>query len=211
MIQFSVSALKKCVPQNKNPEELQSALLFILPKYDINTPKRIAGFLSQCGHESSDFSVLQENLNYSEAALLSVFSKYFPNKAVASSYARQPQKIANRVYASRMGNGPEDSGDGWYYRGRGAIQLTGKNNYSNFSKYIYESLGETVSYVETLAGAVESACWFWNTNKLNALADSADVRAMTKKINGGFHGLEDRQARWDRCLPVLEAEAIAIR
>lgn len=209
MIDFSVSALKQCIPQNKNIEQVHSVLRVLLPKYKIDTPKRIAGFLSQCGHESSDFNILQENLNYSAQGLLATFPKYFSDMTTATAYQRQPQRIANRVYGSRMGNGPEASGDGWKYRGRGAIQLTGKNNYSTFAKYINKTLDETVSYLETLSGSVESACWFWSTNNLNALADSADVRAMTRRINGGTHGLEDRQLRWNRCLPILEREALA--
>jgi len=189
---FTKEQIAKCAPRNKNAAELYEALAQVLPKYDINTPERVAAFMAQCGHESVDFSVLRENLNYSAKGLHGTWPKRFPTLESAQPYERNPEKIANKVYSDRMGNGPEASGDGWKYRGRGAIQLTGKDNYSRFAKDIGKSLDEAIVYVETLAGAIESACWFWKNNKLNEQADARDMKAATKKINGGDLGLAER-------------------
>lgn len=196
--------IKQTCKNNKNPAALASALNKVLDKYEINTPNRVAGFLAQCGHESLDFTVLKENLNYSIKGLTTVFRKYFPTEASAKTYERKPNLIANRVYANRMGNGPESSGDGWKYRGRGAIQLTGKNNYTAFAAAIGKTLDETIAYLDTLEGAIESACWFWKTNGLNAICDKDDIVTMTKKINGGTHGIEDRTARYTKAKSILK-------
>ena len=201
---ITVDLLQKLFPKNKNCSELSSALNAVLPKYQINTPERIAGFLAQCGHESAGFTVLAENLNYSADGLCKVFPKRFPSAAAAQPYHRQPEKIANKIYCDRMGNGSEASGDGYKYRGRGAIQLTGKDNYTKFSKSIGKSLDETVAYCETLEGAICSAAWFWDTNKLNSCADINDIVAMTKKINGGTIGLEDRKKHYQEALHILK-------
>jgi putative chitinase len=175
--------LSRMLSRNKNVSPLVEIFNELFPKYEINTVNRVSGFLAQCGHESNDFTVLKENLNYSADGLNKVFPKYFKNAGRdANDYARNPEKIANVVYANRMGNGDISSGDGWKYRGRGAIQLTGKDNYSSFAKYIGKSLDETVSYCETLQGAVESACWFWKTRNLNETCDKDDIVTMTKKI-----------------------------
>lgn len=177
----------------------------MLPKYEINTVNRVAGFIAQCSHESVGFTVLHENLNYSADGLNKIFPKYFIKAGRdANAYARQPEKIANIVYASRMGNGDTASGDGWRYRGRGVIQLTGKDNYTNFGKSIHLTAAETSDYLETKRGALESACWYWKTNGLNATADAQDIVAMTKKINGGTIGLEDRKAHFKHALEILK-------
>jgi putative chitinase len=195
--------LSQICTKNKNVGELLIALLDVLPKYDINTNNRIAGFLAQCGHESADFTVLKENLNYGAAGLRGTFGKYFADDATAKAYERQPEKIANRVYASRMGNGNEASGDGYKYRGRGAIQLTGHDNYQAFATSIGKSIDETIAYLETLEGAIESAAWFWKTHGLNATCDADDIVAMTKKINGGTIGLDDRKAHYVKAKSLL--------
>ena len=195
--------LSQVCTKNKNVGELLLALLNVLEKYDINTTNRIAGFLAQCGHESADFTVLKENLNYGAAGLRGTFGKYFPDDTTAKAYERQPEKIANRVYASRMGNGTEASGDGYKYRGRGAIQLTGHDNYQAFATSIGKSIDETIAYLETLEGAIESAAWFWKKNGLNATCDNDDIVAMTKKINGGTIGLDDRKAHYEKAKSVL--------
>jgi putative chitinase len=200
---FTVDQLKQCCPRNSNADALFQALNDVFPKYEITSVNRVAGFLSQCGHESNDFTVLRENLNYSAEGLNKTFKKYFPTVESAQPYARQPEKIANKVYANRMGNGPESSGDGFKYRGRGAIQLTGHDNYKAFASAIGKTIDDTVAYCETLEGAIESACWFWKGRALNALADAGDVLGMTKRINGGTVGLDDRQKRWDNALAVL--------
>lgn len=161
-------------------------------KYSLTTVNRLAGFIAQCGHESANFRLNIENLNYSAKALRAVFGKYFPTDSIANTYARKPELIANKVYANRMGNGPESSGDGWRYRGRGYIQLTGKDNYTFFSQYINKTLSETLQYILTVQGSLESAAWFWDKNNLNKYCDNDDIVGMTKRINGGTNGLSHR-------------------
>ena len=195
--------IKSILPHNKNPDQLADALNHVLPSYDINNKERVACFLAQCGHESGEFNILRENLNYSAESLCKVWPKRFPSAAVAQPYNRNPEKIANKVYADRLGNGPESSGDGFKYRGRGAIQLTGKCNYEAFSKSIGKKLDETVAYCETLEGAIASACFFWKTNNLNKFVDANDFLGLTKKINGGTIGLEDRKKHYKKALEVL--------
>jgi putative chitinase len=164
-------------------------------KFGINTPLRLAHFLAQCGHESAGFKATQENLNYGAKGLMSIFKKYFPTEAEALKYERKPEMIANKVYASRMSNGNEASGDGWRFRGRGYIQLTGRANYTAFGKAIGEDIPSTPDAVATKYPLL-SAAWFWSTNGLNGLADKgatdADVTAITKRVNGGVIGLADR-------------------
>jgi putative chitinase len=202
---FTQEKLAKCLSRNKNTAELFEVFSDVLPRYEITTIERVAAFLAQCGHESADFTVLKENLNYSAEGLSKVFPKRFPTVAAAQPYNRNPEKIANKIYADRMGNGPEASGEGYKFRGRGAIQLTGKENYTKFAASVDKSLDEAVAYTETLAGAIESACWFWSTNKLNALADATDIVALTKRINGGTIGLEDRKHHFENNLVTLSA------
>ena len=155
---------------------------------------RLSHFLAQTSHESGGFRLIEENLNYSADGLNKIFPKYFIKAGRdAQAYHRQPEKIANVVYASRMGNGDTASGDGYKFRGRGLIQLTGRSNYTALSTDLGVNIEETVAYLTTPEGAVESAAWFWNKNGLNSLADKDDVVAVTKRINGGTIGLEDRQ------------------
>ena len=176
----------------------------ILPYYEINTVNRVAGFLAQCCHESANFRITQENLNYSSKALDAVFGKYFVRAGRDSKpYHRQPEKIANIVYANRMDNGDTASGDGWRFRGRGVIPLTGRHNYTKFGQSIGKSAEEVIPYVETKQGALESACWFWSSNGINRYADAQDIVGMTKRINGGTIGLEDRKHHYSHALEVL--------
>jgi putative chitinase len=165
----------------------------IVDKYEINTPLRKAHFLAQITHESGGFKYTKENLNYSGKALYSVFRKYFPTLDSTTNYARKPEKIANKVYANRMGNGNESSGEGWKYRGRGVIQLTGKSNYEAFSKTANQDFVTNPDLVATPEWALASACWFWKQRKINQYADADDIHMVTKRINGGFNGLEHRQ------------------
>jgi len=165
-------------------------------RFNINTPMRQAMFLSQIAHESGGFRHVSENLNYSASALRRVFGKYFPTDEMAYEYARKPEKIANRVYANRMGNGNEASGDGWKYRGRGLIQLTGKNNYLSFSLAADNNSFIDPGLLTEPEYAAMSAGWFWQDNGLNVLADTGDVRAVTRRINGGYNGLADRQKKY---------------
>lgn len=208
-MQLTTQQFSEMFPKNKTPQEWTDALNEILPDYDINTPKRVAAFLAQCGHESAGFSVLTENLNYGAAGLRGIFGKYFPDDATANAYARQPEKIANKVYANRMGNGDTASGEGYKFRGRGPIQLTGKTNYTQFANDMFEDPETVLDNPDVVAldkeTALTSAVWFWNKNKLNALADIGDIKTMTKKINGGYIGLEDRLKHYDHALHVLGA------
>jgi len=164
------------------------------------SPNRAAHFFAQTAHESGNFKAFSENLNYSAKGLRGIFGKYFPTEALANAYARQPMKIANRVYANRMGNGPEGSGDGWKYRGRGFLQLTGKNNYRAFGIYIGREQ-EVLDNPDLVAGelAAESALWFFDCNKLWGICDQGindgAILALTKRINGGTHGLDDRKLK----------------
>jgi putative chitinase len=180
------------------------AALEILPKYEINTANRIAGFFAQCGHESMNFTVLSENLNYRAETLEKLFSKYFSKAGRnAVDYAKQPEKIANVIYASRMGNGDTASGDGYRFRGRGVIQLTGRDNYTAFGLSIGWMAIDVIEYVQTKKGALESACWYWNSRNINAACDANDIVRMTKLVNGGTIGLEDRKKHYEQALAVL--------
>ena len=180
------------------------AALEILPKYEITTPNRIAGFFAQCGHESMNFTVLSENLNYKAETLEKLFSKYFSKAGRnAADYAKQPEKIANVIYASRMGNGDTVSGDGYRFRGRGVVQLTGRDNYTAFGKSVDMSPEQVIDYVQTKKGALESACWYWNSRKINLACDEVDLVKMTKLVNGGTIGLEDRRKHYEAALAVL--------
>jgi putative chitinase len=176
----------------------------VFEDYEINTPKRQAAFIAQVAHESGQLRHVVENLNYSAQGLMKIFKKYFTTQT-AAQYARQPEKIANRVYGNRMGNGPESSGEGWMFRGRGLIQLTGKSNYSEFAEDMEMSLEEAIAYLETPEGAVESAAWFWDKRNLNSLADRGDIVTMTKRINGGTNGLQERIELYEHALSILDA------
>lgn len=199
---ITTEILKKCLPEatTQNCEAFSKPIIKFCEEYKINTSKRLAAFIAQIGHESGNLRFVKENLNYSAQGLRKTFPKYFPDDQIAAKYERKPEAIANRVYANRMGNGSEESGDGWKYRGRGLIQLTGRENYQK----CMNDLGiNNPEYFETPEGAVHSACWFWNLRKLNEVADLGDIRKMTKLINGGFNGLEDRIKHYEHALYVL--------
>ena len=205
-------AFKAFIPNSKYADQWHDTLFgaqteldgrSLLEDYEINTPKRIAAFLAQTHHESGGYVWLTENLNYSAEGLLRVFPKYFPSMDIAKAYARQPDKIANRTYANRMGNGDEASGDGSKYKGRGLIQLTFKNNYFWFAASLEITPEEASEYTQSFEGAAQSACWYWSENRLNCFADSNDLRGLTKAINGGFKGMEDREVQYARALRLL--------
>ena len=204
-MKLTASQLKQMVPGITHVDHWIEAFDQLLPDYEINTPKRVAAFIAQCAHESGGFRFLKENLNYKAESLMKTFPKYFSDKDTANAYAKQPVKIANRVYANRMGNGDEASGDGYRYCGRGLIQLTGKTNYDWFAASLEISSTEASEYLETFEGAAQSACWFWESNNLNVEADAGDIKKMTKKINGGYIGLDDRIKHYEHALHVLGA------
>lgn len=192
---------------NKNPEMCKyyvDALNKVLPEYKITTKLRLCHFLAQILHESGNLKYKSENLNYSAKALRSVFGKYFKTDEIANQYARKPEKIANRVYANRMGNGDEASGDGWLRRGRGLIQLTGTNNYKDCAKALNIDLINNPDLIlSNPEVCVKTACWFWNKNNLNTFADNDDIKTITKRINGGYNGLEDRESILKRAKNIL--------
>jgi putative chitinase len=165
-------------------------------RFAIDSPYRIAGFISNVAHESAGFKFVKENLNYSAASLMKVWPTRFPSVEIAQRYAMNPEKIANRAYADRMGNGDESSGDGWKFCGRGLIQLTGKNNYVAYSMACDNESLQKPEIVEQPKYAAESAGWFWSVNRLNQLADAQDIGGMCKRINGGYNGLDDRQIKY---------------
>jgi putative chitinase len=181
--------------QGHVPQRVIDQIPGVMEKFAINTPLRLAHFLAQAGHESGGFKIAQENLNYSAKGLMNIFKKYFPSEAIANDYAKKPQKIANRVYSGRMGNGNEASGDGYKFRGRGDIQLTGRDNYTAFGKAIGVAIEENPDLVATQYQLL-SAAWFWGKNNLNKIADTgatdAAVTMITKRVNGGTIGLADR-------------------
>ena len=198
---FKLDALKGHVPQ-----AVIDAIPDTAARFGITTPLRLAHFLAQCGHESGGFKATQENLNYSAKGLCGIFRKYFPSVTVALQYERKPEKIANRVYANRMGNGNEASGEGWKYRGRGYIQLTGKENYKAFDATVPEDITSNPDLVATKY-ALASAAFFFKKNGLWAIcdrgADMATVTAVTKRVNGGTIGLADRQKHFNEFYHLL--------
>ena len=177
------------------PDTVIAQIPSIQEKFGIKSALRLAHFLAQAGHESGGFRVTNENLNYSAKGLQGIFKKYFPSEGIALEYAKKPQKIANRVYSGRMGNGNEATGDGYKFRGRGYIQLTGRDNYTAFGKSIDVAIEENPDIVST-THALTSAAWFWSKNKLNEIADTGAtdevVTKITKRVNGGTIGLADR-------------------
>jgi putative chitinase len=177
------------------PDTVIAQIPNVMQNFGVNTPLRLAHFLAQCGHESGGFRLTQENLNYSAKGLMGIFKKYFPTQALADAYARKPEKIANRVYGNRMGNGAEATGEGFKFRGRGYIQLTGKSNYAAFDLAVEDDILANPDLVST-KHALASAAWFWKKNGLNLIADTGSsaevVTKITKRVNGGTIGLPDR-------------------
>jgi len=205
-MELTLEQLKQLLPKNPYVDHWHRALAQLLPDYEINTPQRIAAFIAQCAHESGGFTALKENLNYKAPTLRKLFAKYFSTDELANEYASKSNKqeaIANRIYASRMGNGDEASGDGFRYCGRGLIQLTGKSNYQNFADSLEMIVEDVPAYLATFEGAAQSACWFWESNNLNKWADTGDIKELTRRINGGYIGLEDRIKHYEHALHVM--------
>ena len=205
-MELTKEQLKQLLPKNPYLDHWHNALSILFPDYEINTPQRMAAFIAQCAHESGGFMILKENLNYKAATLRKIFPKYFPTDEMANKYASMPNKqeaIANLVYANRMGNGSPETGDGYKFCGRGLIQLTGRDNYTFFAGSLGISVEEASEYLATFEGAAQSACWFWETNDLNKWADKGDIVTLTKRINGGTIGLEDRIKHYEHALHVF--------
>jgi putative chitinase len=194
----------QCITTPELADRWVNALNETCEEFAIDSPFRIAGFLSNVAHESAGFKFVKENLNYSAASLMRVWPSRFPNLEVAQRYAMQPEKIANRAYADRMGNGDEASGDGAKFLGRGLIQLTGKNNYVAYSLACNNEALQHPEIVEQPKYAAESAGWFWNVNRLNTLADAQDIGGMCKRINGGYNGLDDRQMKYAKLMDYFD-------
>ena len=204
---ITVEILQQLCPKTKRAvlETYALPIHEVAEYYDMyENPKRAAAFIAQIAHESGGFNFVKENLNYSAKGLMTTFKKYFPTEELAKQYERKPEKIANRVYASRMSNGDEASGDGYRFCGRGLIQLTGRANYTKFAQDLGISVEDTVAYLETPAGAVSSAGWFWDNNSLNRFCDNDDFVTLTKRINGGTIGLADRQHHYEIALKLLQ-------
>jgi putative chitinase len=204
-MELTKEQLSQLIPKNPYLDHWFHALSQLLPDYEINTPKRMAAFLAQCAHESGNFIATKENLNYRPESLVKLFGKYF-DLPTAQKYCDLPNKqeaIANRIYANRMGNGDEASGDGYRYCGRGLIQVTGKQNYTDFADSLQITPEEAAEYMHTFEGAAQSACWFWESRKLNDYADRGDIKGMTKIINGGYIGLEDRISHFEHALHIF--------
>jgi putative chitinase len=201
---FTLAKFKECVGGNPpHAEQWYDALCQILPDYEIDTPQRLAAFLAQTAHESGGYRAIKENLNYRAASLMKVWPRHFPTMEIATAYAGKQEKIANRAYGNRMGNGPEESGDGWKYAGKGLIQLTGKDNYTRYAQSLEMSVEEASEHLTTFEGCVQSAAWFWESNNLNQWADKGDILTLTKRINGGTIGLEDRIKHYNHAVHVL--------
>lgn len=203
---FTKEKLSKILVGNVELNDWFDAFNEILPKYEINTVERVAGFLAQTCHESANYTKLEENLNYSAERLVAVFPKRFPSLSAARPFHRKPQMIANRIYSNRMGNGSPESNDGWNFRGRGPIQITGKYNYTECSKYLFKDLRliktpELILLDKKIC--VGSAVWYWNSRNLNKFADSKNIVGMTRAINGGTIGLEDRDKKFKKFLIIL--------
>ena len=203
---FTADQVAAILPTNKQSSQWFDVFNAVLPTFNIDNINRVASFLSQCAHESREFNVMNENLNYRAASLIAVWPSHF-DTTNADAYAHQPEKIANRAYANRMGNGDEASGDGWKYHGRGPIQITGKANYAVCSQAIFAD-DRLVTTPELLAtdmdSAIRSACWYWVSRNLNVPSDAGDVVTVTKKINGGEVGLDDRIKRFTAAVAILQ-------
>lgn len=194
--------LQKLFPTGKDLPAFADAMARYCPAYGVDAPRREAAFLAQVGHESGGLSRWVENLSYSAEGLVRVWPNRFTPE-LAGQYARQPERIANKVYANRMGNGDEASGDGWTHRGRGLIQLTGRSNYTALATDTGRRLETLPAWLETPEGATVSALWFWKRNKLNRFVDAGDFLGLTKAINGGTNGYDDRKARWEAAKKAL--------
>jgi putative chitinase len=200
---ITIEQFQKMIPSNRDRDDWFSHSQNFFNKYQINTPNRISGFMAQCGHESMDFTHIEENTNYSWQRLLQVFPSFFSNETFAKQFDRQSEKIANFIYddrnpARRNKLGNNRDGDGWRFRGSGLIHLTGRFNYTLLGSTVGMTAEQAADYTRTKQGAFESACWFWSTRNINRFCDEDDIRGMTIAVNGGTNGLQDRTERYQR-------------
>lgn len=195
---LTATAIKAALP--RAPSVWIAALLDEAPRWGIDTDTEIASFVAQLAHESDEFTRLTENLNYSAERLQEIWRRRFPTIDIAHQYARNPQRLANYVYADRIGNGPQESGDGWRYRGRGPLQITGRANYAACGAGIEANLLDQPDILLTPVIGIRSACWYWTSRNLDLLDDDDDVRAETRAVNGGVHGLAKRQAYFNKLM-----------
>ena len=202
---FSVQQLAKMLPGNPNVKNWFNSFALFFPDTELDTIERIAAFIAECSVESGNFTQLNENLNYSAEGLMRVWPRRFPNVEFTNQYARQPEKIANYVYANRMGNGNEESGDGWLFHGRGIIQITGRSSYQDFANYTNMPIEEVCDYLLTVDGATESACWFWKTQNLNHYLETQGIDKVSRIVNGGDTGLLERRANYNQALLILKS------
>ena len=202
---FTQDKCTAILQNNPYSEHWYEALCKILPDYDINTPERVACFLGQTMVESAGYKALVENLNYRPETLMKTWPSHFPTMDIANQYGHHPEQIANRAYAGRMGNGPEESGDGWKFCGRGLIQLTGRANYQAFADSISTPIDQLPDFLQTFEGCVQSACWFWEANNLNQYADQGAIDHESRIVNGGTLGLQERRAAYERALQILQS------
>lgn len=208
---LTIAAIQAALPaaSTRSVEKFADPLIKACAEFGINTPLRIAAFLAQVAHESGNFRYVAENLNYSEQGLRAVFGRYFAD-GEAASFARRPEAIANRVYSNRLGNGDEASGDGWRYRGRGLIQITGRSNYGACGRGLGLDLIAHPDLLEQPTDAARSAAWFWRERDLNRLADDGDLETITRRINGGLNGFADRKNHYAHALQALGAETTEV-
>jgi putative chitinase len=202
---MNLQQFQAIVGNNPYAEHWVEALNKCFDDYEINTPLRQAAFMGECCVESAKFTAIQENLNYRAASLYAQWKSHFPTMEIAQQYEHQPEKIANRAYCNRMGNGDESSGDGWRFRGKGLIQLTGRDNYQGFADSVGMSIDDAATYLETFEGCVQSACYFWESHNLNTLADQGAIDKISHIINGGTLGQEERRHFYEVALHVLQS------
>jgi putative chitinase len=204
-MELTLEKLKLIIPGNPYVEHWFEALSQGFADYEVNTPERMAAFFGQTKVESANYTAIKENLNYKPETLVRLWHSHFPTMEIANAYAHKPEQIANRAYCNRMGNGSEESGDGWLFCGRGLIQLTGRDNYQAFADSLGMSIEEAAAYLETFEGCVQSALWFWESRNLNALADRQDWDKISRTVNGGTEGIDHRRDYSNQALHILSA------